>query len=143
MQLAITMTKFGFFWNEDIEGVIRDEDEHQITSDLKHNEVQNEFKITLIYGKSNDYLRGPLWDKFIQQDNSDDKPLCTVGDFNIITIREEKMRGVPYNMKKRFEFISIIEVCEVIVPRFSGLRFTQCNQWHCPKNNENVQQVLR
>ena len=65
----------------------------------------------------------------LQQDNGNDKPWCTVVDFNFVTTREEIMgKGVPYNMKKSFEFISIIEACGPIDLGLSGLKFTWCNK---------------
>lgn len=49
--------KICVFFNEDIEGVISDEDEQQITCEVKNNEVQNNFTITFIYAKCKDLLR--------------------------------------------------------------------------------------
>lgn len=56
-----------------------------------------------------------------------DIPWCCVGDFNVITATEEKKGGVPYNMKKCFEFISVIEGCGLVDLGFIGQKFTWYN----------------
>ncbi|XP_015162434.1 uncharacterized protein [Solanum tuberosum] len=57
-----------------------------------------------------------------------DIPWCTIGDFNVITSMEEKFGGIPYNMNKTFEFISVIEACGLIDLGYTGNPFTWCNQ---------------
>ncbi|WMV50075.1 hypothetical protein MTR67_043460 [Solanum verrucosum] len=42
--------------------------------------------------------------------------------------REEKLGGLPYNMNKSFDFLSVIETCGLIDIGYSGQHFTWCNQ---------------
>lgn len=58
--------KIWFFWNNDIDFTILDEDEQQITWDIKQNELKRHVINTLFYAKCKDYLRRPLWDKILQ-----------------------------------------------------------------------------
>ncbi|KAG5580250.1 hypothetical protein H5410_050877 [Solanum commersonii] len=92
--------KIWLFWNMDIDYVILEEDEQQITCDIGHNELQNHFTTTFVYAKCKDHLRRPLWDKMLYYSAEIDKPWCSVGDYNAITSIEEKLGGVPYNMRK-------------------------------------------
>ncbi|WMV46970.1 hypothetical protein MTR67_040355 [Solanum verrucosum] len=74
---------------------------------------------------SRSYEKRP-WDKMLQFSRSD-KPWFTIGDFNVINDIDEKMRGLPYNMNKNFEFISVIEACGLTDLGFHGQKFTWCN----------------
>ena len=58
MENAVTSCngKICVFFNEDIEGVINDEDEQQITCESKNNDVQKHFTITFIYANIKDHL---------------------------------------------------------------------------------------
>ncbi|XP_049399716.1 uncharacterized protein LOC125863741 [Solanum stenotomum] len=125
--------KIWLFWNMDIDCVILEEDEQQITCEFKHNEIQNHFTITFVYAKCKDHLRRPLWDRMLHQSADIVRPWCSVGDYNVITSIEEKLGGVPYNMRKSLEFIAVIEACGLIDLGFSGQKFT----W---SNNRGIQQ---
>ncbi|XP_049375739.1 uncharacterized protein LOC125840542 [Solanum verrucosum] len=86
----------------DIDCVILEEDEQQITCDIGHNELQTHFNMTFVYAKCKDHLRRPLWDRMIFRAGESNRPWCSVGDYNVITSIEEKLGGVPYNMRKSF-----------------------------------------
>ena len=51
------------FLNSDVDCNVRDQDEHQFTSDFIHNELQNQFTITFVYAKCKGHQRRTLWDK--------------------------------------------------------------------------------
>ncbi|XP_049348970.1 uncharacterized protein LOC125813524 [Solanum verrucosum] len=125
--------KIWLFWNMDIDCVVLEEDEQQITCEFRHNELQNHFTTTFVYAKCKDHLRRPLWDRMLHQSADIDRPWCSVGDYNVITSIEEKLGGVPYNMRKSLEFIAIIEAYGLIDLGFSGQKFT----W---SNNRGIQQ---
>ncbi|KAG5580317.1 hypothetical protein H5410_050944 [Solanum commersonii] len=120
--------KIWLFWNRDIDCVVLEEDAQHITCDLGHNELQNHFTTTFVYAKCKDHLRRPLWDIMLYQDAETNKPWCSVGDYNVITSIEEKLGGVPYNMRKSLEFIAIIEACGLMDLGFSGQKFTWSNK---------------
>ena len=44
------------FWSNDIDCNNLDEDEQQITCNMKHNELEYQFTSTFVYAKCNDYL---------------------------------------------------------------------------------------
>lgn len=56
----------------------------------------------------------------LQQGTMYNKPWCSIGDFNVITKVEEKLRGVPYNMRKTIEYIMVTEVCGLLDINFIG-----------------------
>ena len=57
--------KIWVFQNSDVDCNVRDQDEHQITTDFNHNELKNQFTITFVYAKCKDHLIKTLWDKMI------------------------------------------------------------------------------
>ena len=116
------------FWSNDINCNILDEDEQQITCNMKHIELQYKFTSTFAYAKCKDHLRRPLSDKMIQQATLNDNPWCTFGDFNVITFVEEKNGRVPYIMRKCMDFIDVIEGCGFLDIVCSGEKFTSSNK---------------
>ncbi|KAK4733781.1 hypothetical protein R3W88_008042 [Solanum pinnatisectum] len=100
--------KIWLFWSKDIDCVVLEEDDQQITCEFSHNEIQEHFTITFVYAKCKDQLRRPLWDKMLHHAADNNKTWCSVGDFNVITSMEEKLGGVPYNMRKSLDFIAVI-----------------------------------
>ncbi|XP_015084240.1 uncharacterized protein LOC107027651 [Solanum pennellii] len=120
--------KILIFWSSDIYCNILDEDEQQITFNMKHNELQYQFTSIFNYAKCKDHLRRPFRDKMIKQDTLNDNPWCTVGDFNVITSVEEKLGGLPYNMRKSMDFIAVIEACGLLDIGFCGHKFTWSNK---------------
>ena len=121
-------SKIWVFWNSDIGCDIFDEDEQQITCDMKHNELQYQFTSTFIYAKCKQYLRRPLWDKLLHHTSVSTNPWCAVGDYNVISNVDETLGGLPYNMRKSIDFIAIIEACGLVDIGFSGHRFTWSNK---------------
>ncbi|KAH0772311.1 hypothetical protein KY290_016292 [Solanum tuberosum] len=119
----------------DIDCVILEEDEQQITCDIGHNELQTHFNMTFVYAKCKDHLRRPLWDRMIFRAAESNKPWCSVGDYNVITSIEEKLGGVPYNMRKSLEFVAVIEACGLVDLGFNGQKYT----W---SNNRGIQQRI-
>ncbi|KAH0712277.1 hypothetical protein KY289_008236 [Solanum tuberosum] len=121
--------KIWLFWNLDIDCKILDEDDQHVTCEIAHNELQTQFTTTIIYAKCKDLLRRPLWDRMLQQANDTaNSPWCAVGDYNVITSMDEKLGGVPYNMRKSLEFIAVIEACGLMDLGFSGQKFTWSNK---------------
>lgn len=105
--------------------LIHNEEQH-ITCVLKHVMCPHSFMMTFVYSKCKHVLRKPLWDRLLVHANTI-SPWCAIGDFNVITSPEEKLGGVPYNMKKSFEFINTIEACGFIDIGFNGQEYTCCN----------------
>ncbi|KAK4731472.1 hypothetical protein R3W88_024460 [Solanum pinnatisectum] len=101
--------------------------EQHITGEFKHSDLANKLMVSFIYAKCKEHMRRPLWDRLLHF-SSRDIPWCTIGDFNVITNMDEKTRGMPYNMNKSLEFISVIEACGLIDLGYTGLPYTWCNQ---------------
>ncbi|XP_059289464.1 uncharacterized protein LOC132042983 [Lycium ferocissimum] len=118
--------KIWIFWTQELSCRIIESDDQQITCELKHIAHQAAFLNTFVYAKCKDYLRRPLWDKLLARANTT-QPWCTLGDFNVITSTEEKLGGLPYNMAKSFEFISVIEACGLTDLGFHGAKYTWSN----------------
>ena len=96
-------SKIWVFWNSDIDCNILDEDEQQITCDMKHNELQYQFTSTFVPAKCKDHLRRSFCEKMLHQASLNDNPWYTVGQFNVITSMEEKHGGLPYNIRKSMD----------------------------------------
>ncbi|XP_047264380.1 uncharacterized protein LOC124896702 [Capsicum annuum] len=119
--------KIWIFWTQDVSCKVLESDDQQITYEFKHVEHPSTFLMTFIYAKCRDHLRRPLWDRLLQVATTE-LPWCTVGDFNVITDLDEKLGGIPYNMKKSFDFIGVIESCGLLDIGFHGQKYTWCNQ---------------
>ena len=92
--------KIWLLWKSDVHCIVRDQDEHQITCDFSHNDLQNKFIMTFVYAKYKDYLRRPPWDKLLQQAENEDEPWCSFGDYSVITSTKQKLGGIRYNIRK-------------------------------------------
>ncbi|WMV32840.1 hypothetical protein MTR67_026225 [Solanum verrucosum] len=112
--------KIWLFWTTDIDCVVLEEDDQQITCEIRHNALHNQFTITFVYAKCKDHLRRPLWDRMLYNAADNNRPWCSVGDYNVISNIEEKLGGVPYNMRTSLEFIAVIEACGWLDLGFSG-----------------------
>ncbi|XP_015159877.1 uncharacterized protein [Solanum tuberosum] len=120
--------KIWLFWNLDVDCNVIEEDEQQVTCEITHNELHIKFSNTFVYAKCKDYLRRPLWDRMLYHATATtNSPWCAVGDYNVITSIDEKLGGVPYNMRKSLEFIALIEACGLMDLGFSGQKFTWSN----------------
>ncbi|KAG5615000.1 hypothetical protein H5410_014824 [Solanum commersonii] len=114
MDHAVSNTngKIWLFWTNEITCSVFEADEQQISCELTHTEVPETYIKTFVYAKCKDYLRKPLWDRLLHlADTKDTIPWCAVGDFNVITDTDEKLGGIPYDMRKSLEFIRVIEAC--------------------------------
>ncbi|KAH0667664.1 hypothetical protein KY285_028870 [Solanum tuberosum] len=120
--------KIWLFWNMDIDCVVLEEDEQQITCDIGHNELQTNFTYTFVYVKWKDHLRRTLWGRMLHHASGNTNPWCSVGDYNVITSIEENLGRVPYNMRKSLQFIAVIEACGLMDLGFSGQKFTWSNK---------------
>ncbi|KAG5595027.1 hypothetical protein H5410_036259 [Solanum commersonii] len=121
--------KIWLFWTNEITCSVFEADEQQISCELTHTEVPETYIKNFVYAKCKDYLRRPLWDRLLHlADTKDTIPWCAVGDFNVITDTDEKLGGIPYDMRKSLEFIGVIEACGLMDLRFNGSRFTWTNQ---------------
>ncbi|KAG5580340.1 hypothetical protein H5410_050967 [Solanum commersonii] len=119
--------KIWHFWSNAITGNIHENSDQHITGDFKHSDLTEKFMVSFIYAKCKEHMRKPLWDSLLQY-ASLDIPWCTIGDFNVITSIEEKLGGMPCNINKSFEFISVIEACGLTDLGFTGIPYTWCNQ---------------
>ncbi|KAH0773513.1 hypothetical protein KY290_010650 [Solanum tuberosum] len=81
-------TKIWLFLNKDIECNILDQDEQQITCEVKHVSYHVTYITTFLYSKCKNHMRTDLWDKMLLFLGLD-KPWCSIGDFNVITDIEE------------------------------------------------------
>ncbi|KAH0697938.1 hypothetical protein KY289_015420 [Solanum tuberosum] len=118
--------KIWFFWTIDYDCTSLESDDQQVTCEMKHTGNPEKFMITFGYAKCKDELRRTLWDRFIHL-STVKIPWCTIGDFNVIISIDEKKGGIPYNMNKSFEFISVIEASGLIDLGYSGSQYTWCN----------------
>ncbi|XP_049391547.1 uncharacterized protein LOC125855953 [Solanum stenotomum] len=124
-----TNGKIWLFWTNDISCKVLEADGQQVTCELSHVESPDNYINTFVYAKCKDYLKRPLWDRMLHlADTNNTIPWCTVGDFNVITDIDEKLGGIPYNMRKRLEFIGVIEACGLMDLGFNGPKFTWSNQ---------------
>lgn len=58
----------------------------------KQDEVNTKFFTTFMYAKCKDHIRRPLGDRILYHAAENNKPWSAVGDFNVITSIDEKIR---------------------------------------------------
>ncbi|XP_019224306.1 PREDICTED: uncharacterized protein LOC109205995 [Nicotiana attenuata] len=119
--------KIWIFWDQEFTGSILDSDEQQVTLELKHVEACDTFHISVVYAKCKPLLRRPLWDNLRLKSSDATVPWCAIGDFNTIASIEEKIGGLPYQINKSIEFLSMMEDCGFTDLGFYGPRYTWSN----------------
>nr|XP_009615867.1 uncharacterized protein LOC104108513 [Nicotiana tomentosiformis] len=72
-------------------------------------------------------MRIPLWKTLVLKSIICTVPWCIIGDFNVIASTGEKIGGVPYQMSKSFDFLSMMEDCGLVDLGFYGSRYTWSN----------------
>ncbi|XP_016494260.2 uncharacterized protein LOC107813500 [Nicotiana tabacum] len=107
--------------------ILRIESKQQMTIELKHVEADDPFQVTIIYTKCKPSMRIPLWQTLRLKSTSCSVPWCVIGDFNVIASVEEKIGGLPYQMKKYIDFLSMIEDYGLVDLGFYGPRYTWSN----------------
>ncbi|XP_019260254.1 PREDICTED: uncharacterized protein LOC109238270 [Nicotiana attenuata] len=119
--------KIWIFWDQEFAGTLWDKDEQHMIIELKYVEVGDTFHISVIYAKCKPALRIPLWETLKLKSTPCTVPWCVIGDFNVITSMGENIGGIPHQMKKSNDFISMIEKYGLIDLGFHGPRYTSFN----------------
>ncbi|XP_019248697.1 PREDICTED: uncharacterized protein LOC109227963 [Nicotiana attenuata] len=95
--------------------------------EVKHVENGNLFHLTVIYAKCKPVLRRPLWEVLRQKSSICSVPWCVIGDFKVIASVEEKIGGIPFQMSKSLDFLSMMEDCGLVDLGFYGPKVTWSN----------------
>ncbi|XP_019251233.1 PREDICTED: uncharacterized protein LOC109230164 [Nicotiana attenuata] len=119
--------KIWVFWDKEFTAKVLDHDEQQLSLEMKHVENGNLFHLTVIYAKCKPVLRRPLWEVLRQKSTNCSVPWCVIGDFNIIASVEKKIGGIPYQMSKSLDFLSMMEDCGLVDLGFYGPKVTWSN----------------
>ena len=64
----------------------------------------------------------------LKQATFNDNPWCIVDDFNVINFLKENHRRFPHNMRKKIDFIAVIDAYVLLKIGFSGHKFTWSNK---------------
>ncbi|OIT22702.1 hypothetical protein A4A49_30028 [Nicotiana attenuata] len=119
--------KIWVFWDKEFNAKVLDHDEQQLSLEMKHVENGNLFHLTLIYAKCKPILRRPLCEVLRHKSTTCNVPWCVIGDFNVIAYVEEKIGGIPYQMSKSLDFLSMMEDCGLMDLGFYGSKVTWSN----------------
>ncbi|XP_009622344.2 uncharacterized protein [Nicotiana tomentosiformis] len=119
--------KIWIFWDNEFTRQVLDQDEQQLTIELKHVEAAKTFHLTIIYAKCKTAMRILLWETLRLKSTMCTMPWCIIGYFNVISSTEEKIGGVPYQMSESLDFLSMMEDCELVGLGFYGPRYTWSN----------------
>ncbi|XP_009600115.1 uncharacterized protein [Nicotiana tomentosiformis] len=99
-----------------------------MTIELKHVELGKTIQLTIMYAKCKPTLRSPLWENLRHISTICNTPWCVIRDFNVIASIGEKIGGIPYQMNKSIDFLSMIKNCGLIDLGFYGPRYTWSNR---------------
>lgn len=113
--------------DQDFNGNVLDLDEYQMSIESRHAEVGEVLHITAIYGKCKPTLRRSLWETLRLKSTVCNVPWCVIQDVNVIAAVKEKIGGVPYQMNKSLDFLSMIEDCGITDLGYYGPRYTWSN----------------
>lgn len=103
-----------------------------MTLELRHVEAGDLFHIIVIYAKCKPVMRRPLWETLTLRSSTCSVSWCVIGEFNFIASMEEEIGGIPFQLKKTIEFLSMIEDCGLVDLGFYGPRYTWSNgRGHC------------
>ncbi|OIT04903.1 hypothetical protein A4A49_31371 [Nicotiana attenuata] len=119
--------KIRVFWDKEFTAKVLDHDEQQLSLEMTHAENGKIFHLTVIYAKCKSVLRRTLWEVIRHKSSRCNVPWCVIGDFNVIALVEEKIGGIPYQMSKIIEFLSMIEDCGLVDLGFYGPKYTWSN----------------
>ncbi|OIT36371.1 hypothetical protein A4A49_01970 [Nicotiana attenuata] len=119
--------KIWIFWDQDFTGSVINHDEQQLTVELRHAEAADPFHLTIIYAKCKPVLKRPLWYILRAKALTCTTPWSVIGDFNVIASCEEKIRGIPYQINKSLDFLSMAEDCGLTDLGYYGPRYTWSN----------------
>ncbi|OIT08479.1 hypothetical protein A4A49_00874 [Nicotiana attenuata] len=120
--------KIWVFWDKEFNAKVLDHDEQQLSLEMKHVENGNLFHLTVIYAKCKPILRRPLWEVLRHKSTTCNVPWCVIRDFNVIASVEEKIGGIPYQMSKSLDFLSMMEDCGLMDLGFYGSKVTWSNE---------------
>ncbi|OIT01093.1 hypothetical protein A4A49_19935 [Nicotiana attenuata] len=115
------------FWDKDFTAKVLDHDEQQLSLEMRHVVDDNTFYVTVIYAKCKLAMRRPLWDILRHKSTNYTYPWCVIGDFNVIASVKEKIGGLPYQMSKSLDFLSMMEECGLVDLGYYGPKYTWSN----------------
>ncbi|XP_059306149.1 uncharacterized protein LOC132057525 [Lycium ferocissimum] len=124
--------KIWLFWNNDYTVSIINDTEQQVTCKVIQTDNGEVFYITTVYAKCRSHLRNQLWEEINILSQNINGPWCTMGDFNVIAVAEEKEGGSPHRIERSFDFIHCLESSGLQDAGFSGNPFTWCNNRGAP-----------
>ncbi|OIT32383.1 hypothetical protein A4A49_43953 [Nicotiana attenuata] len=72
-------------------------------------------------------LRRELWSDLRNLASAIQEPWGVIGDFNVITIREEKLGGRPHRLEENLEFVECLNDCGLQDASYTGAKVTWCD----------------
>ncbi|KAH0714762.1 hypothetical protein KY285_007591 [Solanum tuberosum] len=85
--------KIWILWSNEIHIDVAKDNEQQLTLKVTNKSNAEIVWFTVVYAKSKQHLRLPLWDSLRNCNNFIDEPWCICGDFNAIMSPDEKKGG--------------------------------------------------
>ncbi|WMV50080.1 hypothetical protein MTR67_043465, partial [Solanum verrucosum] len=123
--------KIWLFWMTDIDYVVLEEDEQQITCDIRHNALHNQFTITFVYAKCKDHLRRSLWDRILYNAADNNRPWCSVG-FSGQKYTWSNNRGIHHRIWKRLDRALVNDSWLEKMPQTTITNLSSIGSDHCP-----------
>ncbi|XP_070052092.1 uncharacterized protein LOC142178801 [Nicotiana tabacum] len=118
--------KVWIFWTNDINITILQDKEQHVHIKAEHNNCPS-FLLMIVYAKCTEELRRELWSDSKNLASTIKEPWGVIGDFNVITNREEKLGGRPHRLEKSLEFIECLNEYGLQDAGFAGAKVTCCD----------------
>lgn len=98
-----------------------------MTINWRHQTLQYNFSVTIVYAKYSTVQRLDLWNDIFQVANKIDGPCMIGGDFNVVLIPKEKIGGLSVSDADHEDFDYCISACELNEVPFKGIPLTRWN----------------
>lgn len=115
--------KIWLMWTNDIHITILQDKEQHVHVKVDHNSCPS-FYLFLVYAKCTKVLRRELWADLRTMASNIHDPWGVIGDFNVISTREEKIGGRPHRIEENMDFIDCVNDCGLQDAGFTGLKVT-------------------
>ncbi|XP_070017658.1 uncharacterized protein LOC142172585 [Nicotiana tabacum] len=123
--------KVWLFWTNAINIAILQDKEQHVHIKAEHNNCPS-FLLTIVYAKYTEEVRRELWSDLRNLASTIQEPWGVIGDFNVITNREEKLGDKPHRLEESLEFMECLNECGLQDTCFTGAKVTWCDNRYPP-----------
>lgn len=120
--------KIWILWRFNLDVQVLVDYEQMLVVKISHPSLKSQICVFVVYAKCTKEERRDLWYQMIEVSNDmEGMPHIVIGDFNVVTTQDEKVRGNDVDYNAVGDFNQAIEGSGLRELGFQGTRFTWCN----------------